>query len=146
MGQLRKELKGCLAKPRMFPIRGDLRQRVENEGPLLDFGMGKREYRAIQEKVIVREEIQVNHPRAPSFVRGRSAQDCFDLLQALEEGVGGKLRFQLGNAIEVKALRRPTQGLCLMPLGNFDEACLGKSSKMLKSPLKEMKPVSHVGT
>src|SRR5262249_42407610 len=78
-------------EPRELEIRGDVRERIQNEVTLRYPGMRQRQLGPAAPFVRVAEEIEIDHPRAPSLMLRRAPEQRLERAQLTEERRGLEL-------------------------------------------------------
>jgi len=97
-------------------VGADLSQRNEDEGPLLQTGMGDHQLRRLYDEVTIKKDVDIDEARGVGKA-GRPAQCNLDALDYRQQLEGAYLSGSTANGVEKEGLLLITQGLGLIKGG-----------------------------
>src|SRR6185437_8177297 len=98
------------AEPGYIEIRGDIRQRIQNEVPLHYTGMRQGELRFLAALATEYQDVQIDHARPPALAALRAAEAGLDRPQLHQQLARLEASQQSGDGIDVVRLRTRPHG------------------------------------
>jgi len=87
-------------------LRRDVTQGVEHERALVEPGVRNSESRALDDRVAVEEQVEIEGARRVAFGAARASGRSLDGVQSCQQRRGGKGRREADRAVQVRALER----------------------------------------
>ncbi len=121
---------------------GDRGERLENEGPAVEFRVGKREERGAAAATAVRQEIEVDRAR-PLRRAAHAAERGFDAEERAEKRFRGQRSLDQGGGVE-EARLRGADGIGLDEGGASHDARAGEAGDRRERFLEKLPSVAQV--
>lgn len=126
----------------MAPLGDEVGEGHQDEGPLVQAGVGHPQALLLQDQVAVKEEVQVYGPGAKALLP-LPAQGLLYAEHLLQEGPWGKPRLHLGHQVQVAGLGR-AHGVGLVDGREAEKPGLGQAGEEREGQEEVARPVPQV--